>query len=119
MTWRERAACLNRPDLDATWVGEDHDPAAVHEAKRVCWSCPSIDECKAELLAPYHPRDVAGVVAGTCDEDRRARCDRRPRPGCGTNRGYDRHRYVGESACDACREAHRKHNRRYQRAVAS
>ena len=32
-------------------------------------------------------------------------------PPCGTESGYQRHRYYGETRCEACKAAHRLHNR--------
>jgi hypothetical protein len=40
-------------------------------------------------------------------------------PPCGTESGYQRHRYYGEPRCDPCKAAHRLHNRaKYAAKVA-
>lgn len=40
----------------------------------------------------------------------------KPRPKCGTERGYQYHRTHGEPRCEKCRIAHNSHNRALLRA---
>jgi hypothetical protein len=44
---------------------------------------------------------------------------KRNAPPCGTESGYQRHRYYGEPRCDACKTAHRIYNRARYAAKAA
>lgn len=39
----------------------------------------------------------------------------KPIPKCGTEKGYQRHRHLGEPQCAPCRTAHNSHNRQVLR----
>lgn len=56
---------------------------------------------------------LARMVAGRQSASRRR--SRHIRPDCGTEDGYQWHRYRGEK-CEPCRVAHAAHNRQQQRA---
>lgn len=121
--WRTQAACLDRPDLLPVWTGEDQEPSTVFEAKCVCWSCPAIEQCEADMLTDEFDRAyAAGVIAGTSEQDRHGRKGRPRKPRtpitCGTRSGYSRHRRKGEDACDPCRQANADYSRVWK-AMAS
>ena len=62
VTWRDRALCKDRPDLN--W---DDDP--TDDTRAVCFSCPVLFECAAEGL---RLRECIGTWAGTSWQDRAA-----------------------------------------------
>jgi hypothetical protein len=62
VTWRDRALCKDRPDLD--W---DNEPTI--ETRQVCLGCPVLFDCAAEGL---RLRECIGTWAATSWQDRAA-----------------------------------------------
>jgi hypothetical protein len=62
MTWRDRALCKDRPDLD--W-----DDDTTDETRTVCFTCPVLFDCAAEGL---RIRECIGTWAATSFTDRAA-----------------------------------------------
>lgn len=103
--------CVGKSELFDSRDLNDH-----HEAKRLCRSCPVINEC-AQLLAAAReaatggpdcgPQGTwAGKFVGRPETSRRAEC--------GTDSGYYRHNRNGEAACEDCLRARREaEHRRY------
>lgn len=63
--WHSRAAC--RGQGSATWFPTLG--STPKEARRVCATCPVLDECRAWALD--QPADLAGVWGGLTERDRR------------------------------------------------
>lgn len=82
--------------------------AHIREAKEVCATCPVKAACLAAATDDDH-----GIWGGLTREERRVKPKTAPKPKpkprtpqpCGTKAAYQRHRYKGEPACDACRKA--------------
>lgn len=66
-------------------------------------------------LARLQRKIEAEINRAQRDIPQRRRRSRYDIPPCGTETGYQRHRYLGEK-CDECREAHAAHNRLKERA---
>lgn len=114
MSWKQRAACADRDDID--WFPTMEAPGGqnaawrnnVARAREVCSSCPVSAEClRAAMADPF----TAGIWGGTTEGERR----RRPQPPrqrptvarCGSDAGYYRHlRQTNTEPCQECREAH-------------
>lgn len=103
-SWRERAACLGKPPH--WWFPAT--PDSTGNGSHICAGCPVKVEC---LEAGAHE---GGVWGGVSEADRRkaagVRKPSRHAP-CGTPAAYERHRYHGETPCDACRLAHNERDR--------
>lgn len=118
MNWRDQGLCAEvDPEL---WFPEKGGSAAP--AKRICRQCPVRAECLAYALDNH---EWWGVWGGLTYRERLAIQDGAPAPvplpaascaattprrnlgsqGCGTAAGYQRHWRLGETSCDACREA--------------
>ncbi|HEX6518300.1 MAG TPA: WhiB family transcriptional regulator [Nocardioidaceae bacterium] len=100
-----------------------------HDARQVCGICPVRALCLEWALALP---EQYGIWGGTTESERRrirrARATEKPaepapvvkpvpKPArepvtCGTRRGYQRHRRLGEPACDPCRWANAAADRR-------
>ena len=108
--WWQYAECRGLPvdlffDRDRTW-----------DALKVCEECEVRQQC-ADAAVEEERVDalvyVKGVRGGMTAEQRRKHIRslpdwqpaRQPAP-CGTDAGYNRHRYAGEDACAACKAAH-------------
>lgn len=84
------------------------EAARIRDAKAVCATCPVKDACLAAATDDDH-----GIWGGLTRDERRAKPKPAPKPKptprtpqpCGTKAAYQRHRYKGEPACDACRKA--------------
>ena len=61
---------------------------------------------EARTVLDQQIREVRARMSG-----KRSRRSSKIAPECGTESGYQRHRYVGEEADDACKIAHAEHNR--------
>lgn len=57
-SWREAAACFDRPDV--SFFPPPDDAAAVGVAKALCASCPVIDDCLAYAVETNQPDGVWG-----------------------------------------------------------
>ena len=113
-SWRDRAACVGRVDID--WFPSVDRPGGttkafrdnIARAREVCASCPVKAECLAEARADPL---TAGIWGGTTETQRRGG-PRQPawRPlkaRCGTEAGYFAHlRQTHTQPCVACKEAH-------------
>lgn len=67
MTWQDHAACSSEdPDL---WfpIGADHAVSQTKRAKRVCYRCPVMPECRTYALT-HHERH--GVWGGLTERER-------------------------------------------------
>jgi hypothetical protein len=62
VTWRDRAHCKDRPDLN--W-----DDDSTDETRQVCLGCPVLFDCAAESL---RIRECIGTWAATSWQDRAA-----------------------------------------------
>lgn len=84
------------------------EAARIRDAKAVCATCPVKAACLAAATDDDH-----GIWGGLTREERRVKPKTAPKPKpkprtpqpCGTKAAYQRHRYKGEPACDACRKA--------------
>lgn len=84
------------------------EAARIRDAKAVCATCPVKAACLAAVTDDDH-----GIWGGLTRDERRAKPKPAPKPKptprtpqpCGTKAAYQRHRYKGEPACDACRKA--------------
>lgn len=82
------------------------EAARIRDAKAVCATCLVQAACLAAATDDDH-----GVWGGMTRDERRAKPKTAPKPKprtpqpCGTKAAYQRHRYKGEPACDACRKA--------------
>ena len=87
-------------------AGAPSEAARIREAKEICRTCPLIAACLAAATD-----DDLGIWGGRTRDERRVKPKTAPRPKprtpqpCGTKAAYQRHRYKGEPACDACRKA--------------
>lgn len=110
MSWEDRAACRDRPDL--SWFpvapmgrgpkSEHHD--AVAAAIAVCRSCPVINECREA------GRTESGIWGGEyhTEEATRKALAALPKPiQHGTASGYRHHYRRQEEPCEACVEANK------------
>jgi len=100
-------ACAANPDL---WFATL--PHLMHEAARICQTCPLLDACAAYIAEHPTPH---GVWAGKLPSQRPTPDHIREPAPCGTTSGYARHRRDGEGPCQACRAAHSAYHRRYDR----
>lgn len=64
-SWREAAACFDRPDV--TFFPSPEDEAGVSSAKALCASCPVMDDCLAFAIETNQPD---GVWGGTTPAER-------------------------------------------------
>lgn len=113
MSWRDRAACAGRDDIDwfPSGAGGRGEPKGYREnlnrARKVCDDCPVAEQC---LELALELRTDHGIWAGTTPRQRRGMVRgrrRAPVAECGTDAGYYRHvRKLKERACDECRAAH-------------
>jgi WhiB family redox-sensing transcriptional regulator len=106
MSWRDRAACTGRSDID--WFPAPDLPIGerqrrTQQALAVCDGCSVRPQCLATALEDPH---TVGVWGGTTEHERRGKWQRPLVIRCGTDSGYSRHIRAGETACTACREAH-------------
>ena len=67
--WRERAACRG-VDVEL-FFPKQTIPTGCHEAKKLCASCPVINECRAEWERMPPALQRHGVWFGTTDKERR------------------------------------------------
>jgi len=69
--WRTLAACHSHADPDL-WFSERH-PARTAQAKRICQSCPVLNDCHqyAARLDAQLDNALHGVWAAKTSEDRR------------------------------------------------
>lgn len=89
-------------------AGATSEAARIREAKAVCATCPVKTACLAAATDDDH-----GIWGGMTRDERRAKPKTAPKPKpkprtpqpCRTKAAYQRHRYKGEPACDACRKA--------------
>jgi hypothetical protein len=101
------------------------DPALFYPWTKEIPTQEVIDTCaRCEVSKPCYDWalrfEIHGYWAGTSAADRRKLrevlgivCEARyyqiwPRPACGTNAGFQRHRRLGEKPCGGCREAHER-----------
>ncbi|MCA1572727.1 MAG: WhiB family transcriptional regulator [Chloroflexi bacterium] len=126
MTWKDDAACRDRPDVE--WfapacetggapTGPRWDPGP---ALAVCAQCPSIQPCRRWAESVGDIVDGAalhGVVGGVAPNPRKASGVKpgsakppRVEPNHGTDAGYKQHKRLGEDACMHCRRAHSRYN---------
>lgn len=63
--WRDQAACA---ELDPEiWFPQPGDTASVHEAKKVCFGCPVMNDCARYAL---QTRQMTGVWGGLSEQQR-------------------------------------------------
>ena len=108
--WRSSAACrlaILRGEADAKWwfpeVGEGSDYES-RQAKRICRSCPVIDDCLAASRREH------GIWAGKAEKARRGEQVGRPLSPAPVTHGTDSN-YSRGCRCGRCREAHMVANR--------
>jgi WhiB family redox-sensing transcriptional regulator len=116
--WIDRAACRGADSL--LFFPETRGVSNTAAALNICRACPVSIQCLEHAL---NRPEQHGVWGGTTEEQRhamrRAR-KRKPRPPCGTDRGFRAHRRRGEEPCGACREGSpRERARRYQERQAT
>jgi hypothetical protein len=112
--WRTRAACAGQDKvMDCHQADED----AVRAAKAVCWACPVIDDCRADVLRLPERLDPDGVCAAMTGSQRSAARRERGLPsttarkcsGCGatkTRADFDNDTFAASglrSDCKTCR----------------
>lgn len=74
--WVARAACRGQVDLFEVpnwWApkrGYDRTPEVV-AAKRICWRCPVLEQCRTWITDHYEDPCPAHVVAGMTKQERR------------------------------------------------
>lgn len=110
--WVDQARCLEAdPDVFFPAKGEP-----VDAAKRICDTCPVVDDCLAFALHTFDVYEDFGVWGGTSENERRRLrrdlgIEHTVEEGCGdargTEAGYKRHRRKGEQACRACLDGNR------------
>lgn len=125
---RRPAPLLDTPCYGKAELFDSAEFADHHEAKALCAHCPVLTSCVLLLedvlrsTKPYGGPD--GTWAGRGfnigrkpgrpktrpTRPTRAKRDPRDIPECGTETGYQRHKYRKES-CDECRSAHTAHER--------
>lgn len=87
-------------------------------------SVQTLEQRRADLLRLIAAAEVelarvdAAIAADLARRNRRRHSRYDPAP-CGTERAYQRHRYLNEPVDDDCAEAHRLHNRVRDRGRAS
>lgn len=103
--WTERAACRGMTDVMFPARG---DAEGVARAKRVCASCPVIDDCLDHVtLSP----ERYGVWAGIAGKEITAERKRRSIiPNTSTH--GTRSNYIGGCRCEQCRQANATYFRR-------
>lgn len=90
-------------------------------AKLICAACPLQEAC---LQAALDRGERYGIWGGLTSYERNRLHRTKPLPikrvpvGCGTNSGYYRHQTHGEIACDDCKAAHAKAERKRAARVA-
>ncbi|WP_166462636.1 WhiB family transcriptional regulator [Amycolatopsis acidicola] len=108
--WRRAAACRGRVDLDFI----EPSPDEAVECRTLCSSCSVREPCLREALRNREPWGIWGG-ADAIDRELVAMSEGLPAPRIlpphGTNTRYAKHR----CPCDACRQAHRIHERRRRR----
>lgn len=107
--WADQAECLGMdPELFHPGRGDD---TSVSNAKAVCAVCPVRAECLDHAMTHGEKH---GIWGGTSERERRRMRrglpatptgDRRRAPH-GTTSAYRYHTRHGETACDACKQAH-------------
>jgi WhiB family redox-sensing transcriptional regulator len=108
--WRHLAACLDH-DPELFFPVGDSDPARLQaeDAKRICHTCPVIEQCAQWAV---ESRMESGVWGGLDETQlrniRRHRTPSRRTPvRCGTRPGYKRHHREGTPVCEPCNDANR------------
>jgi WhiB family redox-sensing transcriptional regulator len=109
--WRHQAACLDQdPELFFPVGDSDQAHAQSEDAKRICRTCPVIQQCAQWAI---DNRMDSGVWGGL-DETQLRNIRRHRNPSyrrtparCGTRPGYKRHLREGTPICDACADANR------------
>lgn len=114
--WTERGACRTHPRH--VFFPPTNAPASEAAAKKICATCPVIDECRAYAL---HHREY-GIWGGMTEAERlptyRAGLGL-PRVPHGSTSGFNWHRNQGEPPCDPCRLAKNEANRQSRMRRAS
>jgi len=118
MNWAElraQLACTDRGDemcIDP-WRPQHKRARQERDALAICADCQHLDRCRAWVLRqPDDPSPVM-VVGGMTPGQRRR--ERFGSEACGTDRGWQRHRRDGQTACAACAAAHNEATREWQR----
>ena len=104
-----RPPCAGRHELFDSTTPEDHAAAAA-----LCAGCPIVDKCR-DLLAEaktMHGYNHLFGPRGTWAGELLAPAVPSVRGGCGTLKGYEKHRRAGEKPCDLCREEWNAYRRR-------
>ncbi|GGM65080.1 hypothetical protein GCM10012275_39530 [Longimycelium tulufanense] len=105
-TWRHRAACRGRTDLDFI----DPTPEQAVECRTLCATCPVREQCLADALTTG---EAWGIWGGLDADERAALAEQHGhpapivRPAHGTNTRYAKH----GCRCDLCRQAHTAYER--------
>jgi hypothetical protein len=113
--WRERSACAEAdPRLFL-------DGRGYRKALRICADCPVWRECLEYALVnaiedgiwgattPPLRRLMLAIRIGEPDPEAPADDALWQRASCGSESGYQAHRYRGEARCDPCKKAHAAH----------
>jgi hypothetical protein len=108
MTWRERAACIGRTDID--WHEGDPAPAVA-----LCGVCKVRDDCLQDALTESDLQ--FGIRGGLTPAERHA-LRGRVRVRHGTPGGYQAHFKIGQDPCPECIEAHRVYKRKLREESA-
>ena len=113
---RTLLACTGRADemcVDS-WRPAHQRAKQERIGKAICADCPALDRCRAWVLnKPDDPSPVMVVGGMTPGERRRAKYGS---DACGTDRGWQRHRRDGQTACAACLAAHNEYTRLHKQA---
>jgi hypothetical protein len=104
ISWMADAACVGA-DPEIFFSSNLGDR---HEARRICLSCPVIEQCADHRRAT----SSTGIWGGSVITQAPSRSPFRDEPKHGTDGGYQKHRRLGTPPCNACSEAHRYRRRR-------
>jgi len=108
MTWQDQSACKGQP-LEWFFFSDIRSEVVFPQVAELCASCPARFDC---LNFAITTTGMVGIWAGTTTAERMKLRRENRATGCGTNNGYQRHRYRREPVCEACRAAHRAHKAR-------
>lgn len=112
--WFDHAACRGMdPNI---WHPEQHQNGMAAQAKKICASCPVLEQCRIWSFDLACETDLVGIYAGISKRERNRRLVAEGRRTVnervvrvarvhGSKRGYDQHRQHGEEPCEACRDA--------------
>jgi hypothetical protein len=121
------AAFTAAPDRACRDTDLDWHPGrgtVIDEHRAICARCPQLAPCREWGIRHERLGVWGGLGSGDRIRIRRQRGIALETPGhvrkaeCGTNAGYQAHHGRGETACDACKEAHNLAKQHRPRRVA-